>query len=608
MQASDRVRWLLRRSTPPLLVTLFCALAFARLLGRGGTHLVSYPTYLDADAVVHLWQYWWADRAMSEGLSPFLSTMATWPVAMDMRTVWGGHLDLVLGIPLVRMLGLAQGANAVLLLLLVASGLGVYLLAHGVTGRRSSAAVAAMLYVTAPVVLREAIEGRAEELSFGFVAAALLFGGRWLTHGRSRDLALGGGALMLASLGYIVGPLLTSFLVLALALGHSTLFLFDRSREGVTLSISRRVLARRAVLLVLTVVLVTLPAVWSGARRVGQQWAVDHHGAETARPAAVTEEWRSRSVQGAVPLAEMFSPRPLGQPAYTGLLLPLAALMSLVGRRERRRALPWWLGAVAMHGMALGPWVVALGYQVTMPYYLLHDVVPFFLRFHWPYRFLLLGDICLVVLVAIGLRRTTTLGLLGVRWCARRVGLGWPVGHLRWRLLILLIGLAVLQVSALYPLPVGRMPASPLAYQGLAGESTLTGVIEVAPTTHPAVDPCLAQLQHEAPFCCIGLPTNLVPEELTRLMWQDVALDYLVRARATGPPPIPKGGGLWGTSLVELGFSHVVLQADDLYAPEFIEARGNLGRLLGQPLFHERVGPRGAVEIYRLPIAGEAAP
>ena len=585
MAMHDRLRRHLRRWLPPLMVVLLCVAGFARLVGRSGAHLISYPTHLDADAVVHLWQYWWADLATREGTSPFISAMATWPVEMDMRTVWGGHLDLVLGIPLVRAFGLAGGANAVLLLLLVASGLGVYLLALGVTGRRWPAAVAGMLYVTSPVVLREAIEGRAEELCFGFVAVALLFGGRWLTAGRTRDLVLTGGAVMLASLGYIVTPMLTAFLVLALGLGYASLYLVRRWRGTPPALPSRRVIAVRSVLLVVTAALVTMPAVWSGARRVGTEWATDLHASADARPAAQVEEWRERSVQGAVPPDEMFSPLPAGQPAWTGLLLPV-------------------LGAVAMHGMALGPWLATGDRTLTLPYYVLHDVVPFFLRFHWPYRFLLLGDICLAVLVAIGLRRGTTVAVLTLRWCLRRVGCSWPVGHLRGRLVIALVVLAVIQVISLFPLPVGLLNTVPLAYQGLAGQEDLSGVIEVVPTTHPAVDPCLAQLHHRAPYCCLGLPEHLVPEELTRLMYRDVALDYLVRARATGPPPLPKGGGVWGSSLIELGFSHVVLQADDLHAPEFVEARGNLSRLLGQPLFHEQVGERGAVEIYLLPLPG----
>ena len=236
----------------------------------------------------------------------------------------------------------------------------------------------------------------------------------------------------------------------------------------------------------------------------------------------------------------------LAHPGSSPLLLLLAA-SSLLGPRRAARTLPLWLGALGFHLLALGPAVdlpLGLG-TLPLPYRWLPHVLPFFTRFHHPYRCLLLGDLLLALLAAQGL------GLLLARLHRPRPWAGVLIGGV--------MAAGVLQVYPLLPLPSTPYPTSPEAYRALAQDAPQGVVLAVHRAGRPGAggldaNPLLAQLDHGAPVCCLPLPASLEPDELHSLRSEQPLFAML-----TGPLAEQRLANLPAGDLRSLGFSHLVV-------------------------------------------------
>jgi hypothetical protein len=243
------------------------------------------------------------------------------------------------------------------------------------------------------------------------------------------------------------------------------------------------------------------------------------------------------------------------------------------------------------------------GRVLYSPYARLPQVVPFWLRFHWPYRLLLLSDLALAVLAALGLARL-------------REGLTRPVST---GVMTVILLAAALQISAYFPLPAVRMPSVPAAYFTLENEPG-GALLEISASDDPSrpvyhmswnqwlVDPHIAQLEHGRPFCCLTLPEVLMPERLQTALRQDPWLAYLMQR---GPMPADEQG-----DLKALGFSHVALQGrhlEELSPPlaadtpqpstppehRYQVKREALEQRYGPPVARTTYGD-GALELYRV--------
>jgi hypothetical protein len=114
------------------------------------THFVGRPF---EDAVAVIWEFWWADQAVTErGVQVLYTPDVYYPhgyhVASDAHPIWW----LLVFAPLTHGWGALLAYNLALLSTFVTGGVGVYLLVATLTGRRLAGMVAAPVYVFAPIV------------------------------------------------------------------------------------------------------------------------------------------------------------------------------------------------------------------------------------------------------------------------------------------------------------------------------------------------------------------------------------------------------------------------------------------------------------------------
>ncbi len=591
----------LNAAGPALALGLFSLTGFASLLPRWSSAVLSSTETLNGDAVMHAWQFWWIRRALSEG-SPLLRTTTLFhPDPVDLASLWEGHLDLLLAAPLVGWMTPFATANTVALLLFAGAGLGVYALARGICRDRLAALAAAMLFLLSPTLLFEVGDGRAEAAAVGLAGPFLLCAGRWFTRGRWSHLA--GAPLWLAAtvLGYLaLGPMLV-LLVAVLAAG--TLIVRSRGDDGGRPTwLEPRCLLRRSAIVLLPLGLLTIGVLAAGSGRV-----VDHGWTFASRGSGFDQAhqtWLTLSDDSSLTVRAAegtgLGLHGLTRPAF--VLLALAAL-TLRSRRSAARALPWWLGALLMYLLAFGPDLIRVEgrWYLPSPYRLLAWLSPVFLRFHWPYRFLLVGDLCLAILAAQGI------GLVRA-WLGDRFP-GWQRAALA-----AVVAFGVL-VAGAYPLPARDVPPLPRPYRMLAAEQP-DAVLELTARCQPGAQRApggwesylynhfLAQMEHDAPLCCLKVPEELRPDEVIARAGRDPTYAYLAW-QAPAPPT-----GLDTATLASMGFSHVVVhlapERDDRGSPASAgDCPGDqLSRLvdgaLGPPWIEEVQG-RGLMRLYRVP-------
>ncbi len=498
------------------------------------------PREVALDLVLHLWQYDHVARALAAGLPLFETRNLTFPAVLDLQTVWGGHLDLLLGVPLVGPLTLLGVSNTVVAVLLLASGLGAFLLAREVTGQAWAAAVAAALYLVSPPLLQDAANGRAEQVSVGITAFGLLFLGRWLTRGRVRDLGLAALGFGVAVLGYLGTGIMLVFALPAVGLGFVPALLRRPDRSGALPD--RRAVLRRLAWTAGMLALLAMPVLLGVGAAHMRSWFLAGPDPDTL------EAWSRQSMEWGVLLPWMFLPFPLGRASVTGWALPLVALPALVLRRGPGRVLPWLLGAALVHLLAMGSVIrIEPAFRLVSPYAWLPHVFPFLLRFHWPYRFLLLGDLLLAVLAAVALAR------LGARG---RVGTALAAG-------LSVVGLAgaIVQVHAFVPMPSLPLPDPPMVYRVIARSPADEAVLEVPARRVSNAEG--AQLYHRHPICCLDLPPELEPPGLAQLDAGNPVFELVRHVSTDRAPALLARTGIGpdaASRLADLGFGWVVVQ------------------------------------------------
>ncbi len=531
---ASRARRMIRYLPAGLLAGIW-GIAVLRILTGPTSRLFSNPAHMEEDLSLHVWQYWWVWRALAHGLDPFRSNLLTFPAELDLRTLWGGHLDLLVGTPVTALLGPLAAHDAVVMAMLALNGLGVALLAREVSGSSFHGAMAGCLSMTSPILLKEALAGRVEEMSLGLLAMGLAWGLRHWRAGRRADLLLSVAAFGASFLAWAGAAMMALVLLPALGTG-AWLSARGERRSGIA---SPAWSSRRAVALGLGMVALLGAMLAYGISGLGTRWLWLPGDTEALRT------WTCRSLTVDVPLQSLLDPRPTGLPVSLGPVLPLAALLALVPGRGR--ALPWWIAGGVLLVLSAGPdlaHVRGLG-TIPSPYRWLPYVVPFFGRFHWPYRFLLLAAPVLAVLAALGITRAR-----------ERLPRSRPLAALP----IALVVLAALQVHRLLPLPVLEVPPLPDTYRALAGRPG--AILELAWPHHAAYDPRLAQIHHGRPTCCLDLPRELRPPDLVALQERHGLLALTARwSDARGAAGY--AGPVDPRALAGLGFTHVVVHRSD---------------------------------------------
>ncbi len=534
------------------MLVLVALAVFAPLVPGVATRLPApYQGVLHGDVIVHLWQYMWLDRFLHGGVSLFRTNMFFFPAEVDLTTLWEGHLDLVLAAPFVWLLGVVVTSNFVAFLFALGSALAVWKLAAEVTGHRWAASAAASLFLLSPPVLHELAEGRGEVLSTALLALVVLYVRRWFLEGRTRDLLVCGVCIALAVIGYLaLGPV-TLLLFAGLAIGSIPIVLAREDGQRAPWA-SPPVLLRRLGLLVGVLFVASLPLLAFALRGFGMGMLLGtltggEPGAELAK------EWLAMSQHNSHGLVSPFVPWLLPETCpYPGLgpLLPVLALLAVVGPWRSRKLVVWIVASLLFLGASLGASIQLSpdAPPLELPYRALPFFLPFFLRFHHPYRLLLIAALFMAVLAA------WVLAGVARRMCEGRRRQLAPL------LLVPVLGAA--QAFTYFPLPTVAVPPAGAAYEWLAQDDPSAVIVSIhrAGAHHwneLELSPLLAQLEHGAPICCLSLPATLQPVELRQALREVPLLAML-----TGPIADIDGFRLPPGDPAEHGFSHLVLYVE----------------------------------------------
>ncbi|MGH9461248.1 MAG: hypothetical protein ACRD1X_08515, partial [Vicinamibacteria bacterium] len=121
--------------------------------------LVTYPSILVLDTQLmgmgdlwqHMWNLWWFDKAVTELLrSPYFTDYVYYPTGASLASQSFSEFNLMLAIPLKRLLGPVVTYNVLVLFSYVASATGAYLLCHHLTRNVHASLVAGVAFAFSP--------------------------------------------------------------------------------------------------------------------------------------------------------------------------------------------------------------------------------------------------------------------------------------------------------------------------------------------------------------------------------------------------------------------------------------------------------------------------
>ncbi|MBF6613463.1 MAG: glycosyltransferase family 39 protein [Chloroflexi bacterium] len=239
---------------------------------RLGSALPGWP----GDNFAFLYKLWWFRTAvLNLHLWPFFDPNSYAPFGFNLAQGEPTLINTMPGIILGTLFGDVASYNILALLSFVISGLGAYLLVKEVTGSRSAALVACVVFAFSPYRMAQ-YAGHLQLLGTGWIAFAFYFVERFVHTGKTRYGAFAGLSLALTALSawyyaYMVG----------LALGLYTLARFATCRKELTLRAIARGVAAAAVVLLVLVGPIALPSIqlWQQGDLTHSAKAADEHSA-----------------------------------------------------------------------------------------------------------------------------------------------------------------------------------------------------------------------------------------------------------------------------------------------------------------------------------------
>ncbi len=239
---------------------------------RLGSALPGWP----GDNFAFLYKLWWFRTAvLNLHLWPFFDPNSYAPFGFNLAQGEPTLINTVPGIILGTLFGDVASYNILALLSFVISGLGAYLLVKEVTGSRSAALVACVIFAFSPYRMAQ-YAGHLQLLGTGWISFAFYFVERFVRTGKARYGAFAGLSLGLTALSawyyaYMVG----------LAVGVYTLIRFIIYRKDLTLRTITHGVAAAAVVLLILVGPIALPSLqlWQQGDLTHSAKAADEHSA-----------------------------------------------------------------------------------------------------------------------------------------------------------------------------------------------------------------------------------------------------------------------------------------------------------------------------------------
>lgn len=340
--------------------------------------LVTLPIWLSreprlvgygADTAMHLWFLRWFPFALTHGLNPFVTNLATYPHPVNL--LWN-NADLALALlswPLLQLVGGAVGINLIYVGLMAAAAAGMAAVLRPRVSHASSAWLGGLLVGFSPFALSELSAGHLTWVTTATLPLGWWIGERSVRAVRQRHRRVAWGV---AAGGWVVlqfwfsKELLATTLLLAVLLGIAY---YGRGRWAELRWIRGALPAVAAALAVMLVLMtypllaqllssipLSLPTVTSTSNNVADLLSFLVPGNSQLLSSGVTNA-----------ISGHFTGALLETDGYLGL--PLVALALWVSVRERHNRLvvfgSWCAGLGAL--LALGPWLHVAGSRLDVP-------------------------------------------------------------------------------------------------------------------------------------------------------------------------------------------------------------------------------------------------
>jgi hypothetical protein len=375
-----------------LLAALYAALALV-FTWPLALHLTTHHVgESGGDARVYVWNLWWVKTALLERhVSPFETDMIFHPVGIGLALHTLGLWQGLLFLPLDALFGFVAGANLVVLLSFVASGLGTFALARREGASTQAAFLAGLVFAFCPYRLAR-LAGHYDLLATEWIPVYLIALLSAFARGPVRPLMVLGCGLAAAGCGYAN----LSYLAF-LALFSAAYVTWRLLREPRRLELIARAVAIAAV------AFVALLPLLLAARRDLTSWGylpypgADRYGADLARWIRPSPE--QTLLGGAIGQAlDRNVAETTVFPGYLVLGLGLAALA--VPAIRRSHGLWAATGAVAfVLSLGRGLRIAGRAFDVPLPFALV-ERIPLFDNLRAPARFSLLTMLALGLLLA----------------------------------------------------------------------------------------------------------------------------------------------------------------------------------------------------------------
>ena len=435
----------------PVLIacTIYAGLAIVAtwpLTANLNTHLPGAST----DALIHYWNGWWVQQALTQGTSPFYTTNIFYPAGVSLVTHNLAWLNILPWLGLAPLLGNGIVAyNLVVLLTLVLCGLAMYLLAYQLTGQATAAFIAGLIYQLWPYRLAQL--DHPNLIATQWIPIFLLFLLRTMANGRWRDALFTG--IAFALVGYTRWQLLipAAFIGIILFIGKARTWL---SGEGRPVLLRLVLAAAVAGILLLPPVLLLWQAETSADLLFeGEEAVMQTDALAYVTPTGLHPLWG----QFTQPLyAHYYADRFDGRifPAYLGLVTMALALLGIFYQRSKSAV--WVIIALLLISLAAGSLVRFNGqfYEQVPTLYRLLSPLTIFRLMRVPDRFNMFLALPLAALAAYGVA-----GLL-------------PAEKIRPPKLV--VGLLAIFITFDYwfvPIPLQNISDRPADYAQLVGES-----------------------------------------------------------------------------------------------------------------------------------------
>lgn len=441
------------------------------------THLVGRTT----DALLHYWNNWWVQKAITTGQNPFFTAYLSYPYGVSLVThnfAWFNILPWLLLEPFID--GIVA-YNLVILLSLVLCGLSMYWLVMDLLGERHAAFIAGLIYMAWPYRLSQL--DHPNLIATYFMPVFFLFLGRTLRNGRWRDAVFAG--IALALVGY------TRWQILIPAFFMGVVYIIALSPRWWPQK--RNILLKLAGFGLISFILLLPPAIMLGREQLNSDitadifYASDEQIMNTDWLAFITPPRRHpqfKSIVNQFYDQQFYPDRSKGRryPAYIGLSVLVLIGIGLI--KNWRKTWVWLLMAIMLMLLASGmAWRINGQLYASVPT-LYKLLAPITRLMREPERFIMFLALPAAILAAYG-------------W---QVVLSHVTNRVWSSLLTVGLGLLILFEYTVYPVPMQDVSFDQTIFRELGALEGDFAILNVPPRYRFSKDEMFAQTIHERPI------------------------------------------------------------------------------------------------------------